>query len=76
MMISRNEQERVLIEPSFNSVRISIRVKKADDIEHLLAHQFTRFLMMRAENFVILRRKAIPVNIQILPLNRDTILAF
>jgi actin related protein 2/3 complex subunit 4 len=62
VIISRNEKERVLIEASINSVRISIAVKQADDIEHILVHKFTRFLMMRADNFVILRRK--PVSIE------------
>ncbi|TPX77121.1 hypothetical protein CcCBS67573_g01610 [Chytriomyces confervae] len=57
--ISRNENEKVLIEPSVNSLRISIKIKQADDLERILCHTFTRFLMMRAENFVVLRRKAI-----------------
>lgn len=61
VIISRNERERVLIESSINSVRISIAIKQADDIESILAHKFTRFMMMRADNFVILRRK--PVNL-------------
>ncbi|KAJ2338017.1 Arp complex subunit, partial [Coemansia sp. RSA 2671] len=56
LIVSRNENEQVLIEGSINSVRVSIRIKQADDIERILAHKFTRFLMMRAENFVILRR--------------------
>ncbi|KAJ2395576.1 Arp complex subunit [Coemansia sp. RSA 2603] len=56
LVVSRNENERVLIESSINSVRVSIRIKQADDIERILAHKFTRFLMMRAENFIILRR--------------------
>ncbi|ORZ31242.1 hypothetical protein BCR44DRAFT_76134 [Catenaria anguillulae PL171] len=59
VVVSRNEGERVLIEPSINSVRISIKIKQANEIEKILVHKFTRFLMMRAENFVILRRKAI-----------------
>jgi len=57
--ISRNERESVLIESSINSVRISIAIKQADDIETILAHKFTRFMMMRADNFVILRRKPV-----------------
>lgn len=57
--ISRNEKEKVLIEPSINSVRISIAIKQADEIERLLCHKFTNFMMRRAENFVILRRKKI-----------------
>jgi len=59
VIISRNEKERVLIESSINSVRISIAIKQADDIERILVHKFTRFLMMRADNFVILRRKPV-----------------
>lgn len=57
VVISRNEKERVLIETSINSVRISIAIKQSDDIERILAHKFTRFMMMRADNFIILRRK-------------------
>ena len=53
-------QERVLIEPSINSVRVSISMKQADDMEKILCGKFTKFLSQRAENFVILRRKPLP----------------
>lgn len=56
LVISRNKQERVLIEPSINSLRISIAIKQADDIERILAHKFTRFMSQRADSFIILRR--------------------
>uniref|UniRef100_A0ABM5FCM1 Tubulin tyrosine ligase 3 n=1 Tax=Pogona vitticeps TaxID=103695 RepID=A0ABM5FCM1_9SAUR len=59
VIISRNEKEKVLIEGSINSVRISIAVKQADEIEKILCHKFMRFMMMRAENFYILRRKSV-----------------
>lgn len=59
VIISRNEKERVLIESSINSVRVSIAIKQADDIERILVHKFTRFLMMRADKFIILRRKPV-----------------
>ncbi|CAI4218317.1 unnamed protein product [Parascedosporium putredinis] len=36
MTVARNENERVLIEPSVNSVRVSIRIKQADEIENIL----------------------------------------
>lgn len=61
MTIARNENEKVLIEPSINSVRVSIRIKQADEIEHVLVHKFTRFLTQRAESFFILRRKPVKV---------------
>ncbi|CAG8572896.1 9846_t:CDS:2 [Ambispora leptoticha] len=60
LTVSRNEKEQVLIEPSVNSIRISIKIKQADEIEVILCHKFTRFMMLRAENFIILRRKPIP----------------
>lgn len=63
LVISRNENEKVLIEPSVNSVRVSIKIKQADDLERILCHKFSRFLMMRAESFVILRRKPVDVSL-------------
>ncbi|RUS15432.1 ARP2/3 complex 20 kDa subunit-domain-containing protein, partial [Endogone sp. FLAS-F59071] len=62
LIVSRNENERVLIETSVNSLRISIAIKKVDDIERLLCHKFMRFLMQRADNFVILRRMPIQMS--------------
>eukprot|EP00735_Rhodelphis_limneticus_P014264 TRINITY_DN8268_c0_g1::TRINITY_DN8268_c0_g1_i1::g.10216::m.10216 TRINITY_DN8268_c0_g1::TRINITY_DN8268_c0_g1_i1::g.10216 ORF type:complete len:189 (-),score=53.97,sp/P59999/ARPC4_MOUSE/69.64/6e-82,ARPC4/PF05856.7/2.6e-72,HDA2-3/PF11496.3/0.05 TRINITY_DN8268_c0_g1_i1:199-708(-) len=59
VVISRNEKEACLIEASINSVRISLKIKQADDLEVILAKKFTRFLMQRAENFIVLRRKAV-----------------
>lgn len=59
VVISRNEKEKVLIEGSINSLRVSIAVKQSDDIEKILCHKFMRFMMMRAENFIILRRKPV-----------------
>ena len=35
--------------------------KIEDEIEKILCHKFMRFMMMRAENFMILRRKPLPV---------------
>lgn len=63
LVISRNENEKVLVEPSVNSVRVSIKIKQADDLERILCHKFSRFLMMRAESFVILRRKPVDVGL-------------
>jgi actin related protein 2/3 complex subunit 4 len=39
LLISRNASEQVLVEPSINSVRVSIKIKQADEIEHILAHK-------------------------------------
>lgn len=59
VVISRNENERVLIEGSVNSIRISIAIKKSDDLDRILCQKFMKFMMMRADNFVILRRKPV-----------------
>ena len=59
IVISRSEKESVLIEGSVNALRISIQIKQADTIEEILCKKFMRFMMMRAENFVVLRRKPV-----------------
>lgn len=61
VVIARSNEEKVLIEGSVNSVRVSVKIKKADDLDIVLARRFLRFLTQRAENFVILRRKAVEV---------------
>ena len=57
--ICRSEREAGFFEPSINSVRVSVRIKQADDLERLLVAKFSRFLCARAEQFVILRRRPI-----------------
>lgn len=74
MHIARNENEQVLIESSVNSVRLSIKIKQADDIERILAHKLTRFFTSRAENFIILRRKPVTVFSPTFPLRMFSIL--
>jgi len=59
LLISRNKTERVLIEGSINSLRISVAIKKADEVDVILSKRFMRFLTQRAEAFVILRRKPV-----------------
>jgi len=43
VIISRNEKERVLIESSINSVRISIAIKQADDIERIFGEPIASY---------------------------------
>jgi len=59
VLIARSEEEKVLIEGSVNSVRVSVRIKKSDELDKVLARRFLRFLTQRAENFIILRRKPV-----------------
>jgi actin related protein 2/3 complex, subunit 4 len=47
-----------MIEASINSVRISICIKKLDEIEHLLSHMLERFMSLRADKFEILRKRS------------------
>lgn len=42
---------------------MSIKIKQADEIERILCHKFTRFLMQRAESFIVLRRKPVQVSV-------------
>ena len=60
IVIHRSENEYVMIETAVNSVRISIKVKQIDEMDAILANKFSRFLMQRADNFVVLRRKPMP----------------
>jgi hypothetical protein len=62
VVISRNKDESVLIESSINSVRVSIKIKQKDDLEMILVHKFSLFLMQRAEQFLIMRRKPVGVS--------------
>ena len=39
--------------------RRSIRIKQLDSMDTILTQKFTRFLMQRADKFIILRRKAV-----------------
>lgn len=44
VMVARSENERCYIEPSINSVRVSIKIKKADEIEEILSYKFSRYV--------------------------------
>ena len=59
LTISKSEQEKCFVEASVNSVRVSISIKKNQEIEILLTHMLERFLSLRADKFSILRKKAI-----------------
>lgn len=59
VIINKNTDERIMIETSINSTRISIRVKQSDELELVLVDRFSRFLEQRAEEFGILRRISI-----------------
>merc|ERR1712046_375661 len=54
--ICKTERDKVLIEVSVNSVRVSISFKQADEVEQMIARKFTRFMMRRAEDFSVLRK--------------------
>lgn len=62
VVVARNEHERVLIEPSINSVRFSVKIKQSDEVEKILCHKFASFMMQRADSFIVLRRKAVEVS--------------
>lgn len=47
------------MQSSINSVSFRSAVDPADQIDKILCHKFMRFMMMRAENFFILRWKPV-----------------
>lgn len=59
MVISRDKFDRCMIEGSINSVRISLAFKKNDQVEEIIYKRFMHFLMQRAEQFLVLRRKPV-----------------
>lgn len=63
VVIARNKQEKVLIEGSVNSIRVSVSLKKLDELDQILSKRFMRFLTQRAEHFLVLRRKPVKVHL-------------
>lgn len=57
VVISKSDREHCMIEGSINSVRVSIAIKKGQEIEFLLTHMLERFMSLRADKFEILRKK-------------------
>jgi actin related protein 2/3 complex subunit 4 len=57
MTVARSDLEKCLIESSINSVRVSVSIKKNQEIEVLLTHMLERFLSLRADKFAIMRKK-------------------
>jgi actin related protein 2/3 complex subunit 4 len=74
VIIARSSQEKIFIETSVNSIRVSVSLKKIDELDSILSDRFLRFLTQRAENFIILRRK--PVQVWNLILNLRVILNY
>jgi actin related protein 2/3 complex subunit 4 len=58
IIICKNEDERIEIESSINSVKINVVVKKHADLEDLIVDIYTNYLMNRADKLNILRKKA------------------
>nr|POE59325.1 actin-related protein 2/3 complex subunit 4 [Quercus suber] len=63
LTVSRNQEERVLVEPSVNSVRVSIRIKQADEIEHILGYDIS-FLITNFHTEEMLKHKLVDFIIQ------------
>lgn len=55
--ICRNEEEKIEVEPSINSVRVNFVMKKHAYLEELLINIYSRFLMNRADRLNILKKK-------------------
>lgn len=55
IVITRNENEKVEIEASINSVRISLKIQRVD-VEELLSSIYCKFLMHRTDKLNIYRK--------------------
>jgi actin related protein 2/3 complex subunit 4 len=58
IIICKNEEEKIEIEPSINSVLISIVIKKHAELEELLMKIYSNYIMNRADKMEIYRKKA------------------
>ncbi len=58
IVICKNEEEKIEIEPSINSVLISLVIKKHAELEELLMGIYSNYLMNRADKMEIFRKKA------------------
>ena len=56
ILITRNEEEKVEIESSINSVQVHIVLKKHAEIEKLIIGIYSKYLMNRANRLNILRK--------------------
>eukprot|EP00672_Neobodo_designis_P025381 CAMPEP_0174834244 /NCGR_PEP_ID=MMETSP1114-20130205/4713_1 /TAXON_ID=312471 /ORGANISM="Neobodo designis, Strain CCAP 1951/1" /LENGTH=169 /DNA_ID=CAMNT_0016068149 /DNA_START=35 /DNA_END=544 /DNA_ORIENTATION=- len=59
ILICRDDCERTLIEPSVNSVRVSMCFRMGDATAHIIGEKYVGFLEKRAGAFHILRRKPV-----------------
>ena len=56
---NNNNNEVILVESSTNSFRLSVKLKHSDELDAILTKQLSRFMHQRAEQFSIVRKKAI-----------------
>eukprot|EP01102_Stenamoeba_stenopodia_P004966 TRINITY_DN15467_c0_g1_i1.p1 TRINITY_DN15467_c0_g1~~TRINITY_DN15467_c0_g1_i1.p1 ORF type:complete len:178 (+),score=22.48 TRINITY_DN15467_c0_g1_i1:101-634(+) len=59
VIIHRNAREKCLIEASINSVRVSFTLRVVDEITRYICEKLVRFIQLRAELFVVLRRTSV-----------------
>jgi len=84
ILIARDDKQQCLIEPSINSIRVSIKIKQNDNLEAVLVEKFSRALAMRAEEFIVLRRKPVEgynisfliTNFHLENMKKDELIAF
>jgi len=56
---NNNNSEVILVESSTNSFRLSVKLKHSDELDAILTKQLSRFMHQRAEQFSIVRKRAI-----------------
>merc|ERR1712086_810959 len=56
IVISKGSLDRVKLEVSINSVRVSLAIQMKDDVEKMIGRKNMAFMMRRAETFQVLRK--------------------
>jgi len=63
-VISKGSLDKVKLEVSINSVRVSLAVQMKDDVEKMIGRKFMAFMMRRADSFKVLRKVPVEVTNQ------------
>merc|ERR1712166_376086 len=71
IVISKGSLDRVKLEVSINSVRVSLAIQMKDDVEKMIGRKYMAFMMRRAETFQVLRKVPVEGYDISLPITND-----
>ncbi|CAL5996188.1 Arp [Hexamita inflata] len=56
VMLQKSPEQKVLVESSVNSVRVSVLFKKTDQVDQYLTNKYLRFIESQADDLKIIRK--------------------